>query len=141
MTPISRPELIGFIDNSGRPRSKGCRFAHGAGCKRFFRLQCTSLTRADKVDLPARIHGSKGVSAHLGITVAERHTEKNVSLSPQPLTVLSLDFREQGDSASCSNSCTRLPLPCTHPSYIVYVRSHNGQRTRHSSQEHTQHVM
>jgi hypothetical protein len=39
------------------------------------RLQCTSLTRADKVDLPARIHGSKGVSAHLG-TVAERHTPK-----------------------------------------------------------------
>ena len=28
-----------------------------------------------KVDLPARINGSKGVSAHLG-TISERHTKK-----------------------------------------------------------------
>ena len=41
----------------------------------FFRLQCTSITRAEKVDLLARIHGSKGVSADLG-TISERHTEK-----------------------------------------------------------------
>jgi hypothetical protein len=86
LNPSGESELIGYVDNSGR-LFKGCHFAHGAGCVRFFRLQCTSLTRADKVDLPARIHGSKGVSAHLG-TVAERHAEKNASLS--------LDLREQG---------------------------------------------
>ena len=75
LNPSVESELIGYVDSSGHLRIKGCRFAHGAGFKRFFRLQCTSLTRADKVDLPARIHGSKGVSAHLG-TVAERHTPK-----------------------------------------------------------------
>ena len=44
------------------------------------------LGRAEKVDLLARIHGSKGVSAHLG-TISERHTEKTASLS--------LGFREK----------------------------------------------
>jgi hypothetical protein len=62
LDPSRESELIGYVDNSGLLRS--CRFAHGAGCKRSFRLQCTSLTRTNKVDLPARM--SKGVSAHLG---------------------------------------------------------------------------
>ena len=104
LNPSVESELIGYVDNSGHLRIKGCRFAHGAGFKRFFRLQCTSLTRADKVDLPARIHESKGVSAHLG-TVAERHTEKNASLS--------LDLREQG--RFCKLLKFMYPLPCTHP--------------------------
>ena len=65
------------------------------------RLHCTSLTRAD---LPARIHGSKGVSAHLG-TISERHTENTASLS--------LDFREKG--RFCKLLKFMYPLPCTHP--------------------------
>ena len=31
LNPSEEFELIAFIDNSGRFRSKGCRFAHGAG--------------------------------------------------------------------------------------------------------------
>ena len=48
------------------------------------RLQCTSLTRAEKVDLPARIDVHEYVRAHFG-PGSERHTEKTASLS--------LDFR------------------------------------------------
>ena len=82
LNPSEESGLIGYVDNSGRIRLEGCRFAHGAGFKRFLRLQCTSLTRADKVDLAltayrrgSTVHGSKGVSAHLG-TVAERHAPR-----------------------------------------------------------------
>eukprot|EP00964_Phaeocystis_antarctica_P073146 scaffold44848_cov66-Phaeocystis_antarctica.AAC.7 len=55
------------------------------------------LGRAEKVDLLARIHGSKGVSAHLG-TISERHTEKTASLS--------LDFREKDPCCKLLKSCT-----------------------------------
>jgi len=44
LNPSRESELVGYVDNSGHLRSKVYRFAHGAGCKRFFRLQCTSLT-------------------------------------------------------------------------------------------------
>jgi hypothetical protein len=77
LNPSRESELVGYVNNLGHIRIKGYRFAHGAGCKRFLRLQCTSLTLGQiqssnsKVDLPARIHGSKGVSAHLG-TAAEK---------------------------------------------------------------------
>ena len=84
LNPSRESKPIGYVDNSGRLKSKACRFTHGAGWKRFLRLQCTSLTRAEKVDLPARIDVHEYVRAHFG-PGSERHTEKTASLS--------LDFR------------------------------------------------
>ena len=57
LNPSRESKPIGYVDNSGRLQSEACRFTHGAGWKRFLRLQCTSLslTRAEKVDLPAWI--------------------------------------------------------------------------------------
>ena len=49
-------------------------------------LRIGELGYFQKVDLPARIHGSKGISAYLG-TIFERHTENPASLC--------LDFREK----------------------------------------------
>ena len=86
INPSRESKLIGYVDNSGHLQSKTCRFTHGAGWKRFLRLQCTSLTRARKVDLPARIDVHEYVRAHSGLG-SERHTEKTASLS--------LDFREK----------------------------------------------
>jgi len=103
LNPSRESKLIGYVDDSGRFRSEASRLTHGAGCKLFLRLQCTSLTRADIVDLSARIHGSKGVSAHLG-TVAEKHTENTASLS--------LDFEKKAECASCSN---RVPFTVYSP--------------------------
>jgi hypothetical protein len=89
LNPSTESKPIGYVDNSGRLQSKACRFTHGAGWirKRFLRLQCTSLTRAEKVDLPARIDVHEYVRAHFG-PGSERHTEQTASLS--------LDFREHG---------------------------------------------
>ena len=54
LNPSRESKPIGYVDNSGRLQSEARRCTHGAGWKRFLRLQCTSLlTRAEKVDLPA----------------------------------------------------------------------------------------
>ena len=66
LNPSRESKPIGYVDNSGRLKSKACRFTHGAGWKRFLRLQITSLTRAEKVDLPARIDVHEYVRAHFG---------------------------------------------------------------------------
>jgi|NorSeaMetagenome_1021524.scaffolds.fasta_scaffold11099_1 hypothetical protein len=84
LNPSRESRLIGYAGNLGRLQSEACRFTHGAGWKRFLRLQCTSLTRAETVDLPARIDVHEYVCAHLG-PASERHTENTASLS--------LDFR------------------------------------------------
>ena len=86
LNPSRESKPIGYVDNSGRLQSEACRFTHGAGWKRFLRLQCTSRTRAEKVDLPAWIDVHEYVRAHFG-PGSERHTEKTASLS--------LDFREK----------------------------------------------
>jgi len=86
LNPSRESKPIGYVDNSGRLQSEACRFTHGAGWKRFLRLQCTSLTRAEKVDLPAWIDVHEYVRAHFGLG-SERHTEKTASLSR--------DFREK----------------------------------------------
>ena len=86
LNPSRESRPIGYVDDSGRLQSEACRFTHGAGWKRFLRLQCTSLTRAEKVDLPAWIDVHEYVRAHFGLG-SERHTEKTASLS--------LDFREK----------------------------------------------
>ena len=106
LNPSRESKPIGYVDNSGRLKSKACRFTHGAGWKRFLRLQCTSLTRAEKVDLPARIDVHEYVRAHFG-PGSERHTEKTASLS--------LDFRAKDLARpiccrSCSNSSFRVPF-------------------------------
>ena len=97
LTPSKESKSIGYVDNSGRLHSKACRFTHGEGWKRFFRLQCTSLTRAEKVDLPARIDVHEYVRAHFG-PGSERHIEKTASLS--------LDFREKDPFCKLLKSCT-----------------------------------
>eukprot|EP00964_Phaeocystis_antarctica_P048167 scaffold27884_cov65-Phaeocystis_antarctica.AAC.4 len=86
LNPSRESKSIGYVNNSGRLQSEACRFTHGAGWKRFLRLQCTSLTRAEKVDLPAWIDVHECVRAHFG-PGSERHTEKTASLS--------LDFRDK----------------------------------------------
>ena len=78
LNPSRESKPIGYVDNSGRLKSKACRFTHGAGWKRFLRLQITSLTRAEKVDLPARIDVHEYVRAHTGPNY-ERHTEKTAN--------------------------------------------------------------
>ena len=105
LNPSRESKPIGYVDNSGRLQSEACRFTHGAGWKRFLRLQCTSRTRAEKVDLPAWIDVHEYVRAHFG-PGSERHTGKAASLS--------LDFREKDGprpkthSASWLKSCTTL---------------------------------
>ena len=107
LTPSRESRPIVSVDNSGRLQSEACRFTHGAGWKRFLRLQCTSLTRAEKVDLPARIDVHEYVRAHFG-PGSERHTEKTASLS--------LDFREKaGPRPLLQVAQIMYPLPCSHP--------------------------
>ena len=110
LNPSRESKPIGYVDKSGRLKSEAFRFTHGAGWKRFLRLQCTSLTRAEKVDLPARIDVHEYVRAHFG-PGSERHTENTASLS--------LDFREKG--RFCKLLKIVYPLPCTHPYEMLRV--------------------
>ena len=116
LNPSRESRPIGYVDNSGRIQSEVCCFTHGAGWKRFLRLQCTSLTRAEKVDLPARIDVHEYVRAHFG-PGSERHTENTASLS--------LDFREKG--RFCKLLKFMYPLPCTHP-MLFHVLLKNANR-------------
>ena len=91
LNPSRESKPIGYVDNSGRLQSEARRCTHGAGWKRFLRLQCTSLlTRAEKVDLPVELPAWTDVHEYVRANFgpgSERHTEKTASLS--------LDFREK----------------------------------------------
>ena len=81
LNPSRETKPIGYVDNSGRLKSKACRFICGAGpveLEAFFEapMHPAVLTRAEKVDLPARIDVHEYVRAHFG-PGSERHTEKN----------------------------------------------------------------
>ena len=107
LNPSRESKPIGYVDNSGRLQSEACRFTHGAGWKRFLRLQCTSRTRAEKVDLPAWIDVHEYVRARFG-PGSERHTEKTASLS--------LDFREKdGPRPLLQVGSNREPSPLLKP--------------------------
>ena len=88
------------------------------------RLQCTSLTRAGKVDLPARIDVHEYVRAHSGLG-SERHTEKTASLSR--------DFREKdGPRPILQVGSNHVPLTvCSHPVCAVqFVFDERQRETR-----------
>ena len=115
LNPSRESKPIGYVDNSGRLKSKACRFTHGAGpveLEAFFEapMHPAVLTRAEKVDLPARIDVHEYVRAHFG-PGSERHTENTASLS--------LDFREKG--RFCKLLKFVYPLPCTHPYEMLRV--------------------
>ena len=80
LIPSKECGAIGCAINLGRTRNSACRFAHGAGRTRFLRVQSTARVRANILNLPARIFGSEGVSAHFG-PVSESNTQKTASFS------------------------------------------------------------
>ena len=97
LIPSKECGAIGCAINLGRTRNSACRFAHGAGRTRFLRVRSTARVRANILNLPARIFGSEGVSAHFGSS-AESNTQKPASFS--------LEFRKKGHRESWSDLCT-----------------------------------
>ena len=128
LNPSRESKPIGYVDNSGRLQSEARRCTHGAGWKRFLRLQCTSLlTRAEKVDLPVELPAWTDVHEYVRANFgpgSERHTEKTASLS--------LDFREKaGPRPLLQVAQIMYPLPCSHPEGQSWVEEEfriSGQR-------------
>ena len=55
LTPSTKYKPIGYVNKSGRIRSKTCRFTHGAGWKRFFRGSDALLSREVRYSKPTGV--------------------------------------------------------------------------------------